>query len=400
MHKDTRLVGEVCGSLIQVRNELPVLAKHDLVYFPDFNLIYPYVHRQTEERYRFTDALGTCLFSLNNNLTKPSNIHICISLPTTIEFLYFLQRHYDLFQHLKNDKIASYVYKCLVELEEGRMNVRDIESDRIKNFLMLGRDLTDYGERTSRFMRAMVEQKVDMLTDYYPMKEINTLFQKKEFIFDEINRTMRPARAREDRRSDLSKEIAYKVDAHNIFLPTLNELHSGRVLNFVCSGRFYNWTSNRFLRTHQRSPLFLIMLIANLRVTSDGEPLSKKIKSLDRFLDEQIKLGNHLYEYCDRNSDVSLEMDRLLGSFLYSNFHSYLNMAKDLSSDTSTVDSPKISEMPSYADYLDMIDGRKRNVQRTMKTFHSLIDDTRDDQYRDFMDVGRIRSALSALKLR
>jgi hypothetical protein len=398
MMRDMRLVKEIFGSLLQLRAELPRLEDKEIIYYTDFNLIYPFIHRQTEARYRFTDTLGTCLFHLNNSLRKPANIHVCISLPTTIEFLIFLQRHHDLFQeHLRNEGVSTYVYQRLIDLENGRINVRDIEAEKVKHYLLLAESVTSYGDRISRFVRSISEQKIDHLTDYYSANDINGLLARNDNLLRAIDQTMRIERESADDRNSLSKEVSYKVDVHNIFLPSLNSLNSKKEINFVCSGRFYKWTPDPFLKTFQRTPLFLITLLGNLY--ENGEPMSGRIQTLSRWLDEQIRHGKYLLEYADSHLNVPLEVENEIEVFLYRNYTTYVDMAKRLSSSRPDQESPVNQGMPSYDDYLAMMDGRKRTVERSMQAIHAMIDDRRDDQYRDFIDDGRIRRALSTLKL-
>jgi hypothetical protein len=185
MHSEIRLMKEIFGALLQLRDELPIIETQQVIYYPDFNLIYPYVHRQTEARYRFTDALGTCLFNLNNALSKPPNIHICISFPTAIEFLIFLQRHHDEYKRqLNNSYISSYVYKCMVELEAGRIAMGEIESEKIKAALLLAQVVSGSSEGLSRFIKAIFEQKVDMLADHYSVGQVNQLLADRRTVLD------------------------------------------------------------------------------------------------------------------------------------------------------------------------------------------------------------------------
>jgi hypothetical protein len=289
------------------------------------------------------------------------------------------------------------VYDRLVDLEQGRINVRDIESEKVKRYLLLAQSVTSYGDRISRFVRAISEQKIDHLTDYYSPNDINGLLARNGNLLTEIHESMRSAREPEDSRTSLSKEVSYKVDAHNIFLPTLNQLSPKKMINFVCSGRVYNWTPHNFLRTFQRSPLFLIMLLANLY--ENGQPLAERVKTLSRTLDEQILYGKHLLEYVDSHAQIPLEIENEIEAFIHRHYTSHIDMAKRLSSRSDAEGFTERDRLPSYSDYLEMVDGRKRTVERSMRAVHAMIDDRRDDQYRDFIDDSRIQKALSTLKL-
>jgi hypothetical protein len=213
-----------------------------------------------------------------------------------------------------------------------------------------------------------------------------------------IERLMRPGRERVDDRKELSREVSYKVDVYNIFLPGLNDLNPQLSINFVCSGRFYNWAPNPLLRAHQRSPLFLIMLIANLCVSADGPSTTQKINELKDFLNYQIARGKRLLDYCADHGQIPLEIKHEIELFLYTNYRAYMDMSKDLSPKAVQADTTGTS-LPSYTDYLEMLDGKKRHVEASMKAVHDLIDDRADDVYRDFISDERIKSALSSLKL-
>lgn len=240
--------------------------------------------------------------------------------------------------------------------------------------------------------------KVDHLTDYYSANDINGLLARNGNLLNAIHESMRVAREPEDSRTNLSKEVSYKVDAHNIFLPSLNSLHPKKIINFVCSGRVYNWTPDNFLKSFQRSPLFLIMLLANLY--ENGQPLPERIRTLGRLLDEQIGHGKYLLEYVDSHATIPAHVESEIEVYIYRHYTTYIDMAKRLSKSRPENDATgERDRMPSYNDYLEMMDGRKRTVERSMRAIHAMIDDRRDDQYRDFIDDNRIQRALSTLKL-
>lgn len=400
MHKDLRLMKEILISLMQLRDELPVLmGGQEAIYFPDFNLLYPYVYRQTEKRYHYTDALGTCLFTLNSNMIKPPHVHICLSLPTTIEFIFSLERHHHSFRnHLADSESAKYTFQCLTDLEAGRINIRDIKSEPVKQFILTIHQFSGIDTTMANFLRSVSESKVDMLTDYYSSSTINALLADNRSMLERIRATMEPEREKDDERAEINKVVSYKVDAHNIFLPILNTVDNGKVVNFVCSGRFYRWAPDVRLRRYQRSPLFLVMLMGQVgRLPSVDNAAT--LSDIEPFVREQIEHGALLIKYAEDYNILPLDIQRRIDLYVYTNYHAYINMAKSISSTSEEAADARRGEPSSYADYLDMIDGRSRKVAKTVHEVHGLIDDRRDDMYRDFVDDERIRKALSSLKL-
>ena len=401
MHKHHRTVREILYSLDQLRNELRIITTRQVVYYFDFNLLHPYLYRQTEERYRWLDAIGSCLFTLNSYMKKPRNVHVCLSIPTAMEFIYSLERHHQNYiSHLRDSRASEYVHRCMVELEKGSLRMSDIQSSEIKSFILGLTGSKFSSSRVSNFLRSFAQDKVDMLTDHYSSNEINKIIRGNRDTIDKILHTMTVNRGEKDQRSGIKRLIAYRADSHNIFLTKLNESDNERVINFVCSGRLYHWAPYEVLRNHQRSALFLVMLIGLLGGRPDDPPFEEKVRRVENHLNESIRIGSELIQATQDHEHLPIDVELTLNSFLYTNIQYYIDMAKDISK-TSIVseDFLSIGDV-SYRDYIEMVDGKRSALSTAISSIHNLVEDPRDEMYRDFVDDDRIKAAFPSLNLR
>jgi hypothetical protein len=399
-HRFSHHIKEAFHALYQLRNEFPELkGSRKILYYPDFNLIHPYIYRQEAKRYRFIDSYGRCLFTLYRFVNLPSNISICLSLPGVMEFLVSLHRHHHFFdKHGKDSQFARYAYECMIGLSQGKLNIADVKSEPIKKFLISDGGLPHLDTRINDFVTSISTGKLELMTDYYSPKIINGLLLQRKDIVAEIRHRMESDRKSKDGREDDMKTVSYKADTQNTFLPSLNDVVTDKSVHFVCSDRFFRWAPTEMLRLHQRSPLFLITLLGMLHSLPNNMDLSEKYTNMEETVDRAIDNSRELIEYMESGKYSQLQ-ERNVESFVYTNVFAYLNMAKEDGKQNIGGLSELLDRDLSYRGYLDMIDRKKSSTLGHIRTVHDLVDDATDDMYRDFVSEERVKLALATLKM-
>lgn len=395
-----RLLNEVAVALQQIKDELPTLSDQNLLYFPDFNLIHPFIYQESASRYRYTDIFGSSTFRIIENTPSIEGLRICISLPTMLEFIFSIQQHHDFITNqIHNQEFGRYTFDCLAQLRAGSMNIKDVNSAYIKRFILQDLDTNLLDIRISNFISLMAQGKIDLLTDFYSASDINRLLSSRRALLEQLHQRIVTDRIRSDPRRDISRIMSYKVDAHNIFLPLLNELDESRKLNFVCSNRFYHWAGdNRVLYDHQRSALFLLSLVALINKFPNFVSVSERIRQIDSVVSDSIKQAVELMDY-DVDTKFDLGLTLRFDAFIRSNIDAYVEMAHQSAAEP-VAESDGAPQALNYRNYLEMLDMRRTSLRSRMTQIHNLIDDSTDDMYRDFVDDDRLKGAFPALNLR